>query len=75
VLGDTVNTAARLESLSSPDLARDEDHCRILVSEATLRHVGGNGSAVPVGALPLKGKTRPVFAFRIVDEGPRPAGV
>ncbi len=74
ILGDTVNTAARLESWSGPALAGDEDHCRILVSEATLRHLGEGFPALPVGALPLKGKTQPVSVFRIRDDVADPVG-
>ena len=75
ILGDTVNTAARLESLSNPVLASDEDHCRILISEATLARLGGRVSATPVGPISLKGKARPVQVFRVMGSAPDPVGV
>ncbi|WP_027133566.1 CHASE2 domain-containing protein [Geminicoccus roseus] len=75
ILGDTVNTAARLESWSGPTFPGDEDHCRILISESTLRHLDGHVPATPVGTLPLKGKTRPVSVFRILGPSPGPLEV
>jgi hypothetical protein len=43
VPGDTVNTAARLEIWSSPELAGDPDHCRILASGTTFARIAGSG--------------------------------
>ncbi|NJL87633.1 MAG: adenylate/guanylate cyclase domain-containing protein [Leptolyngbyaceae cyanobacterium SM1_1_3] len=51
VLGDTVNTAARLMSRAEPD--------QILVSEALYQQLGDRYQAVRLGQLLLKGKTQP----------------
>lgn len=75
VLGDTVNIAARLESWSSPALAGDPDHCRILVSETTFARVGGQFAGREIGDLQLKGKTRPVKVFRLADPAAAPAAL
>ena len=67
IIGDTANTAARLESYGKddPTLACDVGHCRVLISEATYRHLNGGYRASLVGALELKGKTRPVTVYRL----------
>jgi adenylate cyclase len=57
VLGDTVNTAARMES------ANKETGTRILMSEATAAAVGAAVALKPLGALKVKGKTGPLAVF------------
>jgi adenylate cyclase len=68
IIGDTANTAARLESYGKNDapLSCDADHCRILISSATLAHLGSAYASEPVGTLELKGKTRRVEVYRIL---------
>lgn len=60
-IGDTVNTAARLESVAQPG--------QILLSEAVVEAVRGRIEAEPVGELQLKGKEKKVmtYALRAVD--------
>jgi len=59
VIGDTVNTAARLESLNK------QLGTRILFSEATQRAVGDELAVRAMGEHSLKGKVRPVEVFTI----------
>jgi len=64
VIGDTVNTASRLESFK---LDTEEDSpCRILVGESTAGHLGEGFTLVPVGEVRLKGKELPVRIFSLV---------
>jgi class 3 adenylate cyclase/tetratricopeptide (TPR) repeat protein len=57
--GDAVNVAARLEQAAAPD--------QVFIGEATLALVRDAVEVEPVGPLTLKGKTRPVTAFRLLD--------
>ncbi|HVV92258.1 MAG TPA: adenylate/guanylate cyclase domain-containing protein [Hyphomicrobiales bacterium] len=61
VIGDAVNTAARVES-SCKDAGFD-----ILVSEATAREVPGM-ALLPAGEIALKGKARPQALFALVGD-------
>ena len=76
IIGDTANTAARLESYGKDDprLGSDADHCRILISGATLQHLAATDArayhVMPVGSLALKGKTQPVAVHRVLPEAP-----
>lgn len=76
-LGDTVNTASRLETfakeLSLPHLA--ERPCRILVSEATFQHVRDHVRAERVGEMALRGKEQQIVAYCIVGRATEPAPV
>jgi adenylate cyclase len=74
IIGDTANTAARLEAWGKDEEAakRDPDHCRILISQATWQRLGEGYQARPVGPLHLKGKRLPMEVFRVVG-GPQPA--
>ncbi|MDO4565586.1 MAG: adenylate/guanylate cyclase domain-containing protein [Clostridia bacterium] len=56
-IGDTVNTAARLESNAGPG--------QILISEAVYKAVQERIVAEEVGELPLKGKQRGVFVYSV----------
>ncbi len=66
VVGDTVNTASRLENAAQPG--------EILIGESTYRLVGEAVSAEDVGPLNLKGKTEPVRAFRVLEIDPSAPG-
>jgi adenylate cyclase len=64
-LGDTVNTAARLESFSKElNLSHlAESPCRILISESTYRYLGDQFETQKVGELSLKGKEEKIPAY------------
>ena len=56
-IGDTVNTAARLES----NAARGQ----ILISKEVYEHVKDRVDAKEIGAIPLKGKSQEVFVYQL----------
>jgi len=62
-IGDTINVAARLESLAQPG--------EILISESTARLVTGYVRVEAVGPLQVKGKGEPVPSYRVLGLGPR----
>ena len=66
VVGDSVNTASRLENAAQPG--------EILIGEPTHRLVAGAVSAEDVGPLTLKGKREPVRAFRVLEIDPAAPG-
>ncbi len=67
-VGDTVNIAARLESLDKDQLAptHQATQCRILIDETTLRYLGGRFETQLVGEVSLKGKERPLITYRVL---------
>ena len=71
-VGDTMNTASRLESfdknLFPPDPATRP--CRIFIGETTLRHLGDRFETERVGDVRLKGKEQPVGIYRVVGRAP-----
>lgn len=69
-IGDTVNTAARIESVV---LEQDEDvlsssPCRILIGESTLQYVDREFCIQRVGHIILKGKQHPIAVYRVSSE-------
>jgi adenylate cyclase len=66
-IGDSVNTASRLESYDK-DLGKDR-LCRILVGESTMQYVQGHFKSEKVGDVSLKGKTEKVLIYRITGAG------
>ncbi len=56
-IGDTVNTAARLESNAEPG--------EILISKSVYETVKDRCTALPLGELPLKGKKETVLVYRL----------
>ncbi len=56
-IGDTVNTAARLESNAKPG--------QILISQAVYSALGDRIRAVPVGEIPLKGKEQKLMVYEL----------
>lgn len=66
VIGDTVNTASRLESLDKGwEGLSGGERCRILVSESTMAYLDGRFEAQGIGSVRLKGKDSEVAVFRI----------
>jgi adenylate cyclase len=68
LLGDTVNTAARLEAAGKAHSRGPEDPI-IMAGEPTMERLGGLVPAEGVGELSLRGKERPVRVYRILTDG------
>ncbi len=69
VIGDTVNTASRLESSRKAEIpAPRARSCRILIGEATYRLVSEQFEVEPVGEITLKGKSESVNAYSVLGE-------
>ena len=62
MIGDAMNTAARLQSAAEPGT--------ILVGEPTYRLVRDTVAAEPLTPLVLKGKAAPVAAYRVLPDAP-----
>lgn len=59
-IGDTVNTASRLESHTK------EVDTNILISEATKKHLGPEFDIETIGTISLKGKSEEIKAFKVL---------
>jgi adenylate cyclase len=68
VIGDPVNLASRLESLTK------EYHLDLLLGETVASLVRGHYLLRTVDYVRVKGKTKPVEVFAVVDEGTTPTG-
>jgi adenylate cyclase len=70
VIGDSVNTASRLESFGkdSNDPHLNDDKCRILISEATRVLLDEQYQLHPVGTMSLKGKSEKVIIHAVLNE-------
>lgn len=70
VVGDSVNTASRLESFdksySTPDL--ETRVCRIMIGEPTYRRLNSEFHCVPVGEVELKGKDNRVSVYYVLKD-------
>ncbi|HEX5039442.1 MAG TPA: adenylate/guanylate cyclase domain-containing protein [Candidatus Limnocylindria bacterium] len=66
VIGDTVNTAARLEQAAGPN--------EVLIGQLTWRLVRDAVEVEAVEPLDLKGKAEPVPAYRLIDVAPDAEG-
>ena len=67
VVGDTVNTASRLESFDKDVLVPDavSRYCRILVGETTARYLSEQFQMQRVGEVSLKGKDEKVTIYHV----------
>lgn len=63
VIGDSVNTASRLESCLKE---RHVDLCRVLISQETLVHLKGRFVVESWGPIALRGKQQLVEVYRVV---------
>jgi adenylate cyclase len=68
LIGDTVNTAARLEAYAKNVAAPGGRTCRILVGDTTWERVCDHLDAAPVGELTLRGKHKLVGAWLVLGE-------
>jgi adenylate cyclase len=67
-VGDTVNTASRLESYDKA-FAKDV-MCRILIGESTLHYVGRLFKTERIGEVSLKGKKTKITVYRVLADEP-----
>jgi adenylate cyclase len=65
VIGDAVNLGSRLESLNK------QYGTRIIISDATRGHVSESYNFRPLGDVVVKGKTKPVAIFEVLDRNGR----
>jgi class 3 adenylate cyclase len=70
LLGDTANTAARLEALAKTVPAPKSRPCRIVIGEPTWQAVRDTVTALPVGEMALKGKERTVRVWQVPCSAP-----
>ena len=72
-VGDTVNTAARLESLKKElvDSDKMENICRILISETTKQYLDHTWRIDDVGSVELKGKQQSIGVFIVIGRDAR----
>jgi adenylate cyclase len=71
VIGDSVNTASRLESFDKDAVKGEKGSpsslCRILISEATYALLNGEFRTQEVGKIFLKNKSEPVIIYNVLD--------
>jgi adenylate cyclase len=72
VIGDTTNTAARLESLGK-ELEDDDTTapCTILIGDATWQRLHGLFTTKPLGPKRLKGKSNAVIVHSVLSAAPQ----
>ena len=68
VIGDSVNTASRLESFDKSWVDPEGSNCRILISDATRQLVDGEFDLIRVGTMTLKNKNEPVTIYSIISQ-------
>jgi adenylate cyclase len=75
VIGDSVNTASRLESFDKEGetMIIPRGICRILVSEATETLLGEEFRTLPIGEMNLKGKGQSVRIFCVLNPKKEPS--
>ena len=67
VIGDTVNTAARLESFDKTITAPDKQPCRILIGESTWQLVHNHYVTEQIGECQLKGKHNMLTIYCVIE--------
>ena len=65
-IGDTVNTAARLEN-AAKKLLPEGGPCRILVGDATAHYLNDDFHLRRLGEVRLRGKTQPVTVYHLTE--------
>jgi len=67
-VGDTVNTAARLESFSKDAFSSDAEHAdwRILIGDTTMQYLNGAFRTEDLGSHSLKGKQESIRIHRVL---------
>ncbi|WP_448192231.1 CHASE2 domain-containing protein [Azospirillum sp. sgz301742] len=68
LLGDTANTAARLEAHGKTVDARSSQHCKIIIGDPTFQAVRDKATVLPVGEVSLKGKKKTVRIWLVIDD-------
>jgi adenylate cyclase len=66
-VGDTVNTASRLENFDSQSFSFDTSTSRILIGEETCRRIGAAFETVDLGMHALKGKAEKIRILRVIS--------
>jgi adenylate cyclase len=76
VIGDTVNTASRLEGFEKDLVALDglNSPCRIIIGEATLQRLGHQFATQHLGEVSLKGKDQKITVYGVSGRADRSAG-
>lgn len=64
-IGDSVNVASRLESY---DKSIEGGVCRILIDEATCKHIQGKFLTKAIGSVLLKGRENPTAIYQVLVE-------
>jgi adenylate cyclase len=68
VIGDTVNTASRLESVDKEGtMTSAGDECRILIGALTCHYIKDRFRARHVGTVSLKGKAETTEVYKVLD--------
>jgi len=70
VIGDTVNTASRLESYDKEGFKPDvfNNPCRIFIGETTQQYLDKQFVTQQVGMVSLKGKDQKINVYRVTGE-------
>jgi adenylate cyclase len=66
VIGDTVNTASRLESFDKTLVSGNEQYCRILVGETTWQLIRDHYVTERIGEYQLKGKHNTLTIYNVI---------
>jgi adenylate cyclase len=77
VIGNTVNTASRLESFGKEGVEHDfsANPCRILIGQATLKYLVGRYVTKRIGDVSLKGKEEKIEVYMVMGRTQRPENV